>query len=152
MHDPPHTPRIRHEQCREGLCGTQNRAKICPGTHSGSPVVPKSVPGASREHLGSAPGRPWRAPGAPGGSSNYLGRGMARVYPFYSIFIDLDCENRYDRDFVASTLTFWRRLAPECESGCDFLTIIRVFIFQTTILAPKGARLYPGSTTALPRP
>ena len=72
MHDPPHTPRIRHEQCREGLCGTQNRAKICPGTHSGSPVVPKSVPGASREHLGSAPGRPWRAPGAPGGSSNYL--------------------------------------------------------------------------------
>ena len=48
--------------------GTQNRVKIAPGTLSGHPVVPKSVPEVSREHLRSFSGRPRCAPGAPGES------------------------------------------------------------------------------------
>ena len=70
---------------------------------------------------------------------------------FLSILFVFNYENTYDREKVAFTLVFWRHLAPEHKSGHDFFTIICVFIFQTTILAPKRARLYPGSTPALPR-
>ena len=70
---------------------------------------------------------------------------------FLLIFVDFDYENRYDREKVAFTRAFWHRLVPERASERDFFTIICVFIFQTAILAPKRARLYLGSTSALPR-
>ena len=48
--------------------GTPNRCKIGPGSPSGHPVVPKSVPEVYWERLGSGSERPRCAPGAPGGS------------------------------------------------------------------------------------
>ena len=61
--------------------GTQNQPKITPGTFSGRPVVPKSVPEASRERLGSVserPGEAWGAWGVP------LGRMLAVLHPIGS--------------------------------------------------------------------
>ena len=46
---------------RESLRGIQNRGKIDPGTLSGRPVAPKSVPGATRVRLGSVTGVPGNA-------------------------------------------------------------------------------------------
>ena len=59
---------IDSKSCWVGSRGLQNRVKIGPGTPSGLPTAPKSIPRASREHLGSGSGRPRRVPGAPGGS------------------------------------------------------------------------------------
>ena len=42
----------------------------------------------------------------------------------------LDCERRRYFEKVASTLVFWRQMAPERESGRDFFTIISVFIVK----------------------
>ena len=70
---------------------------------------------------------------------------------FLLIFVDFDYENKYDREKGAFIRAFWHLLVPERASERDFFTIICVFIFQTAILAPKRARLYPGSTPALPR-
>ena len=39
----------------------------------------------------------------------------------------LDCERRRYFEKVASTLVFWRQMAPERESGRDFFTIISIF-------------------------
>ena len=77
---------------------------------------------------------------------------MARVYPLYSIFIDLDCENRYDRDFVASTLTFWRRFAPERASGRDFFTMYCVFTVKMALGVPRERPEGPQTTSKLTRP
>ena len=63
--------------------GTGNRMKIDPGTLSGHPMLPKSVPEASRERPGSVPRRPRDAPGAPVGSQRAPGdaRKSAREKP-----------------------------------------------------------------------
>ena len=61
-------PEIDSKSCWVGSRGLQNRVKIGPGTPSGLPTAPKSIPRASRERLGSGSGRPRRVPGAPGGS------------------------------------------------------------------------------------
>ena len=42
----------------------------------------------------------------------------------------LDCERRHYLEKVASTLVFWRQMAPERESGRDFFTIISIFIVK----------------------
>ena len=61
-------PEIDSKSCWVGSRGLQNRVKIGPGTPSGLPTAPKSIPRASWERLGSGSGRPRRVPGAPGGS------------------------------------------------------------------------------------
>ena len=48
------------------------------------------------------------------------------------ILFHFDCENT-DREKVAFTLTFWRRLAPERESGRNFFTITTTFMVQAAI-------------------
>ena len=55
-------------QIKDSSPATQSRPKITPGTLSGRPGAPRSVPGASRRRLGSISGGPRRVPGAPGGS------------------------------------------------------------------------------------
>ena len=55
---------------------------------------------------------------------------------FLLIFVDFDYENRYDREKVASTLTFWRHLAPEHKSGRNFFKITTTFTVQIAICWP----------------
>ena len=62
------TRKSNQNQSRESLRGTQNRVKFGPGTPSGCPVAPKSVPRAPWEHPGSTSACPRRAPEASGGS------------------------------------------------------------------------------------
>ena len=59
-------------------------------------------------------------------------RGRAEVEPgtFWRQNGCLEYENAYDREKVASTLAFWRLLAPERASGRDFFTIICVSIVK----------------------
>ena len=87
----------------------------------------------------------------PGDTWSYFGSGFINFIRFLSILFDFDCENRYDRDFVASTLTFWRRLAPECKSEHYFFAIMCVFTVKITPGDAYLPRLYLGSTSALPR-
>ena len=81
----------------------------------------------------------------------YLGSASAANISFLLIFIDFDCENRYDREKVASTLTFWRRLAPEHKSGRNFFKITTTFTVQIAICWPCYRVLFrPDSPRTVP--
>ena len=59
---------------------------------------------------------------------------------FLSILFVFNYENTYDREKVAFTLTFWRRLTPECESGRDFFTIMCVLPIKIGLGGVPGGR------------